>query len=167
MYERMKDLKLKGLEYSDGIYRLFNQRFVFFPPQIIDLLSSIYGEGVKPLLIWLGKKMGRVLIEIWEENLKPKTLEDLTDIFCEMFSNMGWGKIEPHEITEEVIILKLYNNISSYMENNFKYICYFISGILSGFGEFALYRASVSEIECMIIDMEKRCCIFKIEKKRI
>ncbi len=85
----MKDLKLKGLEYSDGIYRLFNQRFVFFPPQIIDLLSSIYGEGVKPLLVWLGKKMGRILIETWEENLKSKTLEELTNLFCEMFNNMG------------------------------------------------------------------------------
>jgi len=163
----MKDLKLKGLEYSEGIYKLFNQRFVFFPPQIIDLLSSIYGEGVKPLLVWLGKKMGRILIETWEENLKPKNLEELTNLFCEMFNNMGWGRFEPQDISENVIILKLHYNISSYLENNFKYICYFLSGVLSGFGEFALYRATVSEIECMIMNSEKDCCIFKIEKKEM
>ncbi|GAH71910.1 unnamed protein product, partial [marine sediment metagenome] len=50
----MKNLKLKGLKYSNGKYDLFNERFVFFPPQIINILSSIYGEGVKSLLVWLG-----------------------------------------------------------------------------------------------------------------
>ncbi len=163
----MKDLKLKGLEYSEGIYKLFNQRFVFFPPQIINLLSSIYGEGVKPILVWLGKKMGRVLIENWEEVLKPKTLKELTTLFCEMFSNMGWGKLESQEVSEDKIVIKLSQNISSSLENNFKYVCYFLSGVFSGFGEFALYRATVSEKECIIDDPEKEFCIFNIEKKEI
>lgn len=163
----MKDLKLKGLEYSDGVYKLFNHRFVFFPPQIVNLLSSIYGEGVKPILVWLGKKMGRTLIETWEDFLKPKTLKELTNIFCEIFSNMGWGKFEPQEVTEELITMKLFHNISTSLENDFKYTCYFLSGVLSGFGEFALYRTNVSETECMIENSEKKYCLFRIEKKEV
>ena len=51
----MRNLKLKGLKYNKGKYYLYNHRFVFFPPQLIDILSSSYGEGVKSLLVWLGK----------------------------------------------------------------------------------------------------------------
>jgi len=61
----MKNLKLKGLKFNKGIYQLFNDRFAFFPPQIIDILASIYGEGVKSLLVWLGKKTGWKLIQIF------------------------------------------------------------------------------------------------------
>ena len=63
----MKNLKLKGLKYSKGKFLMFDDRFTFFPPQVIDILSSIYGEGVKTLLVWLGKKAGWSLIQKWEE----------------------------------------------------------------------------------------------------
>ena len=72
----MRNLKLKGLKYEKGTYHLYEDRYVFFPPQIIDVLSSIYGEGVKSLLVWLGKKAGWDLIQDWDENLKSKTLND-------------------------------------------------------------------------------------------
>ena len=85
----MKNLKLKGLKYNKGTFELFNDRFVFFPPQLIDILASIYGEVVKSLLVWLGKKAGWALIQKWEENLKPKTLNDLVMQFCNIISNIS------------------------------------------------------------------------------
>ncbi|MGQ4873765.1 MAG: hypothetical protein ACP6IY_06805 [Promethearchaeia archaeon] len=160
----MKNLKLKGLKYSNGRYELFDIRFVFFPPQIIDILSSIYGEGVKSLLVWLGKKAGWIYAQTWEENLKPKNLEDLVNQFCNILSNQGWGYFIPKEISEKSITIELYHIISSEMENKTKNICYFINGILTGFGEFALYRVNVQEIQCSIEDSAIPCCEFKIEK---
>ncbi|MFX0058713.1 MAG: hypothetical protein ACFE85_14520 [Candidatus Hodarchaeota archaeon] len=160
----MRNLKLKGLKYSRGKYELFNDRFVFFPPQIIDILSSIYGEGVKTLLVWLGKKAGWSLIQKWDDNLKTKTLNDLVSQFTNIISNHGWGKFTPKLISEDLIILELYHNVSNELENKSKYICYFITGLLSGFGEFALYRVNVVENQCCLENSKLDNCEFRIEK---
>ncbi len=160
----MRNLKLKGLKYSNGKFELFNDRFVFFPPQLIDILSQIYGEGVKSLLVWLGKKAGWTLIQNWEEILKPKTLEDLVDQFCNTINNQGWGRFVPNKVSEDNIIIDLYNNISKELENKSKYFCFFITGILTGFGEFALYRVNVIETQCSLENVNNDFCEFKIEK---
>ncbi|MFX0042029.1 MAG: hypothetical protein ACFE8L_03875 [Candidatus Hodarchaeota archaeon] len=160
----MRALKLKGLKYNKGTYELFNDRFVFFPPQIIDILSSIYGEGVKSLLVWLGKKAGWTFIQNWDENLKPKSLEDLVNHFCNILGNQGWGRLSVKLVSEDLIIIRLYHNISSELENKSKYFCYLITGLLTGFGEFALYRVIVSENECCLEDMNLDYCEYKIER---
>ena len=162
----MRNLKLKGLKYNKGKYLLYNDRFVFFPPQIIDILSSIYGEGVKSLLVWLGKKTGWTLIHNWEENVKPKSLEDLINQFCNLLSNHGWGRFVPKQISDDLIIINLYHNISSELENKSKYFCYFITGILTGIGEFALYRVNVNEKNCCLEDLNLNFCEFKIDRIR-
>jgi len=162
----MRNLKLKGLKYNKGKYLLYNDRFVFFPPQIIDILSSIYGEGVKSLLVWLGKKTGWTLIQNWEENVKPKSLEDLINQFCNLLSNHGWGRFVPKQISDDLIIINLYHNISSELENKSKYFCYFITGILTGIGEFALYRVNVNEKNCCLEDLNLNFCEFKIDRIR-
>ncbi|TFG14542.1 MAG: hypothetical protein EU535_03205 [Promethearchaeota archaeon] len=160
----MRNLKLKGLKYSRGKFLLFDERFLFFPPQLIDILSSIYGEGVKSLLVWLGKKMGWTLSQNWEENLKPKALEDLVNQFCNILSNQGWGIFKPKTISDDIILIEHHYNISSELENKSKHFCYFVTGILSGFGEFAFYRASVHESSCSIDNPSLNCCEYKIEK---
>jgi predicted hydrocarbon binding protein len=160
----MRNLKLKGLKYTRGKFLLFDDRFLFFPPQLIDILSSIYGEGVKSLLVWLGKKMGWTLSQNWEENMKPKTLDDLVNQFCDILSNQGWGLFISKNISDESIIIEHYHNISSELENKSKYFCYFITGIMSGFGEFALYRATVQELSCSIENSSLDCCEYKINK---
>lgn len=160
----MRNLKLKGLKYSKGIYELFNDRFVFFPPQIIDILSSIYGEGVKTLLVWLGKKAGWTLVQNWDENLRSKTLNDLVSQFTNIISNHGWGRFIPKQISEDLILIELYHNVSNELESKSKYICYFITGLLTGFGEFALYRVNVTEIQCCLDNIKLDNCEFKIER---
>lgn len=160
----MRNLKLKGLRYNKGKYQLFDDRFVFFPPQLIDILSSIYGEGVKSLLVWLGKKAGWSLIQKWGENLKPKTLNDLTNQFCNILNNQGWGRFIPQQISDDIIILELFHNIRTELKNKSKYICYFITGLLTGFGEFALYKVNVIESKCSLENDTFESCEFKIEK---
>ncbi|MFW9879222.1 MAG: hypothetical protein ACFFG0_39585 [Candidatus Thorarchaeota archaeon] len=161
----MKNLKLKGLKFNKGKYLLFNDRFAFFPPKIIDILASIYGEGVKSLLVWLGKKTGWKLIQNWEENLKPKSLDDLVNQFTNIISNHGWGRFVPKVISDNLILIDLYHNISSELENKSRYFCYFITGLLSGFGEFALYRVNVIETQCSLEDLNQDYCEFRIEAK--
>jgi predicted hydrocarbon binding protein len=161
----MRNLKLKGLKYEKGIYRLYEDRYIFFPPQIIDVLSSIYGEGVKSLLVWLGKKAGWDLIQDWDENLKSKTLNDLVSNFCSILSNQGWGNYLPTQISDEKIIIELSYNISNLLPTKSKYICYYITGVLTGFGEYALYRVNVSERKCCIENPNEKVCEFIIEKK--
>jgi len=160
----MRNLKLKGLKYNKGKFHILNDRFIFFPPQLIDILSSIYGEGVKSLLVWLGKKAGWTLIQSWEENFKPKTLEDLVDQFCSILSNQGWGNFVPKKTSEDLIVIELHHNISSELENKSKYFCYFVDGLLSGFGEFALYRVSVSEPNCCLENSSLKICEYEIKK---
>ncbi|MFX1313785.1 MAG: hypothetical protein ACFFHD_14435 [Promethearchaeota archaeon] len=163
----MKTLKLKGLKYSKGKYEFFNDRFVFFPPQVIDILSSIYGEGVKSLLVWLGKKAGWTLIQNWDENLKSKTLDDLVNQFCNIISNHGYGQFVPKKITDNLIIINLFHNISSELESKSKYFCYFITGLLTGFGEFALYKVNVIENKCCIEESNLEFCEYCIETKKM
>ena len=160
----MRNLKLKGLKYNKGKYDLYDERFVFFPPQIIDILSSIYGEGVKSLLVWLGKKAGWLLIQNWDENLKPKSLNDLVNQFCSILSNHGWGRFTPQKISDNLIVIELHHNITNDLNNKSKYICYYITGILAGFGEFALYKVNTIENTCCIEDSNFKTCEFRIEK---
>ena len=160
----MRNLKLKGLKYNKGKYILYDNRFIFFPPQIIDILSSIYGEGVKSLLVWLGKKAGWALIQDWDENLKSKSLNDLVNNFCSIISNHGWGKFAPKQISEDLIIIQVNHNISKELEGTSKNVCYFLTGLLTGFGEYALYRVNISESECCIDNSKLDSCEFKIEK---
>jgi predicted hydrocarbon binding protein len=160
----MKRFKLKGLDYENGIYKLYGDRFVFFPPKLINTLASIYGEGVKSLLVWLGKKAGWTLIQHWEENLKIKDLEDLVEQFIEILNSLGWGKFIPKTISEELITIELKDNISSELETESKYGCYFITGILTGFGEFALYKVKTTETKCCFDESNSDHCEFTIEK---
>jgi predicted hydrocarbon binding protein len=160
----MRNLKLKGLKYNKGKYGLYRNRFIFFPPQIIDILSSIYGEGVKSLLVWLGKKAGWALIQDWDENLKSKTLNDLVSNFCNIISNQGWGKFVPKQVSEELIIIQVSHNVSKELEGSAKNICYFLTGVLTGFGEYALYRVNILESKCCINNPNLDFCEFTIEK---
>ncbi|MFW9896912.1 MAG: hypothetical protein ACFFD7_13990 [Candidatus Thorarchaeota archaeon] len=161
----MRNLKLKGLKFHKGTYQLFNDRFAFFPPQVIDILASIYGEGVKSLLVWLGKKAGWKMIQSWEENLKPKSLVDLVNQFTNILSNHGWGRFNPKVVNENSIVIELHHNISSELENKSRYFCYFVAGLLTGFGEFALYRVNVVETQCSLEDLNLENCEFRIDIK--
>ncbi|MFX1522654.1 MAG: hypothetical protein ACFFCC_04015 [Promethearchaeota archaeon] len=161
----MRNLKLKGLKFHRGTYQLFNDRFAFFPPQVIDILASIYGEGVKSLLVWLGKKAGWKMIQSWEENLKPKSLVDLVNQFTNILSNHGWGRFNPKVVNENSIVIELHHNISSELENKSRYFCYFVTGLLTGFGEFALYRVNVVETQCSLEDLNLENCEFRIDIK--
>ncbi len=160
----MRNLKLKGLKYNKGRYQLYDDRFVFFPPQLLDILSSIYGEGVKSLLVWLGKKAGWKLIQNWEEKLGPKSLEDLVNQFCNIMNNQGWGSFKSKGVKDNLITIGYYNNISYELENKSQYFCYFITGVLTGFGEFALYNVNVRESQCCMEDSGTSNCEFRIEK---
>ena len=160
----MKDLKIKGLEFKDGVVSLFNERIVFIPPNIISLLGQIYGEGSKPLLKYLGKKMGRRLIENWEEHLKPKNLKQLADIFVEMINMAGWGNFSITEMSENKIIFELRHNISKDYDIISSDICLFIMGFLSGFGDFALYKVKIEETKCSVLDTDNPLCLFELSK---
>jgi len=160
----MRNLKIKGLKYNKGKYVLYDNRFIFFPPQIIDILSSIYGEGVKSLLVWLGKKAGWALIQDWDENLKSKSLNDLVNHFCGIISTHGWGRFIPKQVSEDLILIQVYHNVSSELEGTAKNICYFLTGLLTGFGEYALYRVNIFESECCITNPNLDSCEFKIER---
>ncbi|MBN1802121.1 MAG: hypothetical protein JW891_11475 [Candidatus Lokiarchaeota archaeon] len=162
----MKNLKLTGLKYSTGKYELFKERFVFFPPQIIDILASIYGEGVVSLLVWLGKRAGRDLIQNWETSMKPKTLKDLTNLFISTLSQLGWGKFEVKNVSEQEIVISHKENVAKELENPQKFMCYFIKGMLVGFGEYAIYkpnsRIMVTETQCVIDDPNAKSCEYII-----
>ncbi len=162
----MKNLKTKSLKYtSRGRYEFFQDRVIMFPPQILDILSSIYGEGVKSLLVWLGKKAGWTLISRWEEILKPKSLNDLTKHFMGIMSQIGLGRFAIKQVSEEVIIIEHHSSISLELESKAKYYCYYIQGLMTGFGEFALYRCNVKETACAIEDSKVKHCEYLIMKK--
>ena len=123
----MKTQKIKGLKYSPGKHILHEDRFVYFPPQIVDILASIYGEGVLSLLVWLGKKAGWNLIQEWEKKFKSKNLNDLVKQFLNVISYLGWGHFEASKVSDEIIIIEHHNNIAAELESPSKHICYFIA----------------------------------------
>ncbi|GAB4305829.1 MAG: hypothetical protein Kow0069_02090 [Promethearchaeota archaeon] len=161
----MKSFKMRGIQSKDGVVELYDERIVLMPPTIIDLLAQVYGEGSKSLLIFLGKKMGRKMIENWDDHLRPKTLEQITRIFTEFMSTGGWGQMEPVKITEEEIVVQVKNVVSTKLPNATKHICYFINGNLAGFGEYTLYRAQVEETKCSLDDPNLDYCEYSIKKR--
>ena len=50
------------------------------------------------------------------------------------------------------------------LNNKSKYICYYITGLLAGFGEYALYKVNVLENTCCVEDPSLKSCEFRIEK---
>jgi predicted hydrocarbon binding protein len=162
-----KEFKMKGIEFKDGIVKLYDERVVLFPPNIISLLGSVFGQGSKPLLVYLGKKMGRLLAENWEEHLRPKSLGELAEIFFGMTGAAGWGNFSVEKVTEDEIVIKLKDNIALTEEQPLNHICDFLSGYLAGFGEFAMYSAQVSETSCSVLNKGQECCEFKIMRRAL
>jgi predicted hydrocarbon binding protein len=160
----MKSLKLKGLEYTNGVIRLFDERVVLFPPAIIGLLSSIYGEGAEPLLVFLGKKLGRSMIEKWDFELKPKSIKEITEIFSDLFSITGWGQMVARDVSDDQIIFQLMHNVSRTLEIPSKFIDFFITGYVTGFAEYIFYKAKVQETLCMIDDENLDFCQWVVNK---
>jgi len=160
-----KEFKMKGVENKDGIAKLYDERVVFFPPNIISLLGSVYGQGAKPILVYLGKKMGRLLTENWEEHERPKSLEHLTEIFFTMTGAAGWGNFSVDKVSEDEIIVHLKDNIALSEEQSLNYLCDFLSGYLAGFGEFVMYSAQVIETKCSVTNRSQEFCEFKILKR--
>jgi len=160
----MKTLKIKGIEYNDGVISLFDERVVLFPPSIIGLLSSIYGEGAEPLLVFLGKKLGRSMIEKWDFELKPKNIKEITELFADIFSATGWGQLVARNVSDEQIIFQLMHNVSRSLEIPTKFIDYFITGYITGFAEYIYYKAKVQETLCMIDDENLDFCQWVVNK---
>ncbi len=160
----MKSLKLKGLEYTNGVIRLFDERVVLFPPSIIGLLSSIYGEGAEPLLVFLGKKLGRSMIEKWDFELKPKNIKEITELFADLFSTTGWGQMVVRDVTDDQIIFQLMHNVSKTLEIPSKFIDFFITGYITGFAEYIYYKAKVQETLCMIDDENLDFCQWVVNR---
>jgi predicted hydrocarbon binding protein len=160
----MKSLKLKGLEYTNGVLRLFDERVVLFPPSIIGLLSSIYGEGAEPLLVFLGKKLGRSMIEKWDFELKPKNIKEITEIFSDLFSTTGWGQMVARDVSDDQIIFQLMHNVSKTLEIPSKFIDFFITGYITGFAEYIFYKAKVQETLCMIDDENLDFCQWVVNR---
>jgi len=100
----------------------------------------------------------------WDEQLKSKTLNDLVNQFCTIVSNHGWGIFNPKQISDNLIVIELQHNISNNLNNKSKYICYYITGLLAGFGEYALYKVNVTENNCNIENPGLNSCEFRIEK---
>ena len=160
-----KDFKMKGIESKDGVVKLYDERVVLFPPNIITLLGSVFGQGSKPLLIYLGKKMGRNLVESWEEHIRPKNIEELTEIFIGMTSAAGWGVLSVVKVEDSEIIINLKYNIAKSEDTPMKHICDFLVGYFAGFGEFIMYNAQVVEQQCSIEDPSIENCEFRITKR--
>ncbi|MHA1369994.1 MAG: hypothetical protein ACTSRA_09810 [Promethearchaeota archaeon] len=161
----MKSLKLKGISFDNGVITLYNERIVLFPPAVIGYLSSLYGEGAEPLLVFLGKKLGRSMIEKWDDELKPKTLEEITEIFTDLFSATGWGQLIARGISDDQIIFQLLHNVSKNLEDvPSKFIDYFITGYITGFAEYVFYKAKVEETLCMNDDDSLEFCQWVVTK---
>jgi len=160
----MKSFKLKGIESANGVIKLFDERVVLFPPSIIGLLSSIYGEGAEPLLVFLGKKLGRNMIEKWDFELKPKNVKEITEIFTDLFSATGWGQLIARDVSDEQAVFQLMHNVSRSLEIPSKFIDYFITGYITGFAEYIYYKAKVQETLCMIDDESLDFCQWVVNK---
>jgi len=169
----MGQLKIEGMEYKNGEIKIFDDRLCLFSPKIITSLGNIYGEGSKALLIYLGKKMGRRLIETWEEHLRPENVDELMEVFLSMFNLQGWGYLELITMNSKnidelnLIELKLTQNVASTDTTPKGHICDFIVGYLSGFGEFAMHGAVVEETACSILNPNEPECKFVIVRRPI
>ena len=150
-----KKFKMEGIEAKDGNIQLYEERIVLFPPSIITILGSIYGDAAQPLLRFLGKRMGRRLAEVWEAKAEPNDLKDMTDLFVSMSSTAGWGEFSIMSISDNEIIINLTNNVANKEKMN--YICYFLCGYFVGFGEFVFHRARVKETRCSVLDGGDYC----------
>jgi predicted hydrocarbon binding protein len=152
------------MDFQNGVIRLFDERVVLIPPSIIGLLSSIYGEGAEPLLVFLGKRLGRSMIEEWDMELKPKSIKEITEIFTDIFSATGWGRLIARDVSNDQIIFQLMHNVSATLEIPTKFIDYFITGYLSGFSNYVYYKAKVEETLCMIDDENLDFCQWVVTK---
>lgn len=153
----------KGLEFRDGEIKLFDERVVLFPPSVISLLGSVYGQGSKPLMVYLGKKIGRFLVERWEEAARPKNLNQLVEVFFEMTGLSGWGTFKIESVSDQEIICELRDNVALSEDRPNTHICDFLTGYLSGLGEFAYFSAKVTEMSCSITDKSHAACEFRIK----
>ena len=107
--------------------------------------------------------MGGRMIENWETSIKAQHVKAVIDSVLPIFKHQWLESFEVKKVEEKEIVIRVSHNIAGEMEPITKHICYFLNGIMLGFGEFALYRAKVDEVECLV-DTHKDSCLFSIKK---
>jgi len=155
---------MKELINKDDNLSFCEENFTLIPVDIISSLGSIFNTGSKPIIQYLGKKFGRFLAEKCDSQYETKDLKKFSNNFLKMASLTGWGKFKLTFLDDEEMIIKLNNNIATFKNQEKKYICSYILGILNGFGEYIMKNVNILETKCSIENIDNRYCEFLIKK---
>ncbi|UCD91857.1 MAG: 4-vinyl reductase [Methanobacteriota archaeon] len=92
--------------------------------------------------------------------------EEVVDFMCSMGSQLGWGRFQLVELTEDSLVVDVHN--SAFAE---KYgpsenaICHMIEGVLAGLGKTVL-KSDVRSIEEMCVAKGDEVCRFVIKRMK-
>lgn len=84
-----------------------------------------------------------------------------------MASLTGWGKFTLVYLNDKEIAIKLHNNIANLKKQENISCCFYILGILSGFGEYIMKNVKVLETQCSVENIDDQYCEFLIQKIKL
>ena len=152
------------IKKNNGLF-FYGENIAFIPLDLILNLSMSFNSGSETIIQYLGKKYGRFLSEKCDSKLKTNDINKFSKEFLKMVSLTGWGNFSLISLTEGEIKIKLLDNVATYCNIERDYICSYILGILTGYGEYLMENVKVSEIQCSIKNQEHIYCEFLIQKK--
>jgi predicted hydrocarbon binding protein len=171
MFKRLKkELNIK-IDEKEGHLFLGDKKkdlklLMLRPIDIIEF-SEFAGANADDILIWVGKTLGKDLIEkyFYGKDWSVEMLSLRKDVFLgilEGLALLGYGYLIG-TFKKDHILVSNYNPLASEEKGNImaKNLCLVTQGILNGILETLNFEVEGEEVECVLLDDER--CVFKFD----
>lgn len=171
MYKRLKkDLQI-NIEEKDGHVFLGEKRkniqLVMLRPNEILEFAEFAGTNADDILIWVGKTLGKTLMEkyFYEKDWSTENMATKKEVLLGVLETlilMGYGAITG-TFKKDQVIVNVYDSLASEEKDNImaKNLCLLYLGIFNGIFEILGIDVDGKEVECILTGGEK--CSYKFD----
>ncbi|MFX0138417.1 MAG: hypothetical protein ACFFDN_32545 [Candidatus Hodarchaeota archaeon] len=171
MYKRLKkDLQI-NIEDKDGHLFLGEKRkdirLVMLRPNEILEFAEFAGTNADDILIWVGKTLGKALMEkyFYEKDWSTENMATKKEVVLGVLESlilMGYGALTG-TFKKDHVIVNVYDSLASEEKDNVmaKNLCLLYLGIFNGVFEILGIDVEGKEVECILTDGDK--CSYKFD----
>jgi len=171
MYKRLKKELQINIEDKDGHIFLGEKkkdiRLLMLRPNEILEFAEFAGTNADDILIWVGKTLGKTLMEkyFYEKDWSTENMATKKEVVLGVLESlilMGYGALTG-TFKKDHIIVNVYESLASEEKDNImaKNLCLLYLGIFNGIFEILGIDVDGREVECILTDGDK--CSYKFD----
>ncbi|MHA2429891.1 MAG: hypothetical protein ACXACC_02545 [Promethearchaeota archaeon] len=171
MYKRLKKELQINIEDKDGHIFLGEKkkdiRLLMLRPNEILEFAEFAGTNADDILIWVGKTLGKILMEkyFYQKDWSTENMATKKEVVLGVLESlilMGYGALTG-TFKKDHIIVNVYESLASEEKDNImaKNLCLLYLGIFNGIFEILGIDVDGREVECILTDGDK--CSYKFD----